>query len=195
MNGPMIVGYGNKASFTSNLNERNLLEEAMMNQMVMDQPKIAKVGEEAPDFMLNDTEGQPWRLSDKRGQVVALLFYPQDETLVCTKQMCSVRDKWAEYMETGAKVIGISDGSIESHNRFATHHNLPLPLLADMGNDVTKMFSHHWWMPTKLTRTIVVIDAEGKVISRKVMFRAFRPNDDEVIAEILYAKTEQLRQI
>ncbi len=45
-----------------------------MNQMVMDQPKIAKVGEEAPDFILNDTEGKPWRLSEKRGQVVALLF-------------------------------------------------------------------------------------------------------------------------
>ncbi len=165
-----------------------------MNQMVIDQSRIAKVGKEAPDFILNDTEGEPWRLSDKRGQVVALLFYPQDETLVCTKQMCSVRDHWAEYMETGAKVIGISDGTMESHTQFAKHHNLPIPLLADLGNDVTKIFSRHWWMPAKLTRTIVVIDAKGIVLSRKVIFRAFRPNDDEVIAAILYAKTEQLRK-
>jgi peroxiredoxin Q/BCP len=165
-----------------------------MDKMVMDHIRLAKVGEEAPDFILNDTEGKPWCLSEKRGQVVALLFYPQDETLVCTKQMCSVRDNWAEYMKTGAKMIGISDGSVESHSRFAAHHNLPIPLLADMGNSVTKMFSHHWWMPAKLTRAIVVINADGIVLSRKVMFRAFRPNDDEVIAAILYAKTELVRK-
>lgn len=164
-----------------------------MNQLVFDQPIFARVGEEAPDFILQDTEGKPWRLSEKRGQVVALLFYPQNETLVCTKQMCSVRDHWAEYLETGAAIIGISDGTMESHSLFAKHHSLPLPLLADTGNEVTKMFSHHWWMPAKLTRAIVVIDTKGKVISRQVMFRAFRPNDDEVIAAILYAKTGQLK--
>ncbi len=108
--------------------------------------------------------------------------------------MCAVHDQWAEYLETGAKVIGISDGSIESHSRFASHHNLPIPLLADMGNGVTKMFSHLWWMPANLTRAIVVINADGIALSLKVMFRAFRPNDDEVITEILYAKTKQLRK-
>jgi len=56
-----------------------------MDQMVMDRIRLAKVGEEAPDFIVDDTEGKPWRLSEKRGQVVALLFYPQDETLVWTK--------------------------------------------------------------------------------------------------------------
>lgn len=165
-----------------------------MNQMVMDQPRIAKVGEEAPDFILNDTEGHPWRLSDNRGQVVALLFYPQDETLVCTKQMCSVRDNWADYLDTGANIIGISDGTIVEHTQFAAHHRLPLPLLADSGNDITKIYSHHWWMPAKLTRAIVIIDAEGRIVSREVMFRAFRPNDDAVIAAILSARTNQLRR-
>ncbi len=165
-----------------------------MNQLVINQQKMAKVGELAPDFILNNTSGEPWRLSERRGQVVALLFYPKDETYVCTKQLCSVRDHWTEYLSTGAAVIGISNGSIESHSRFAQHHNLPLPLLADIGRDVTKKYSHHWWMPTRLTRAIVVINAEGVVLSRKVMFGAFRPNDDEVIAAILYAKTDQLRK-
>jgi peroxiredoxin Q/BCP len=164
-----------------------------MNQFVAQPQQIAKNGETAPDFMLQNTEGETWRLSTHRGQVVALLFYPKDETLVCTKQLCSLRNHWLEYQATGAVIIGISDGTIEEHARFAVHHNLPLPLLADMGNTVTKAYSHHW-LPTRLTRAIVVIDANGVVLSRKVMFRAFRPNDDEVIAAILYAQTELLKK-
>lgn len=163
-----------------------------MNQLVTHPQQIAKIGEAAPDFTLRNTEGEEWRLSAHRGQVIALLFYPKDETLVCTKQLCSVRDHWSEYVATGAEIIGISDGSIEEHSQFAEHHHLPLPLLADMGNGVTKAYSHHW-LPTRLTRAIVVINAEGIILSRDVMFRAFRPNDDEVIAAILYAKTELIR--
>ena len=64
---------------------------------------MSKVGEAAPDFELKDNEGQPWRLSDQRGRVVALVFYPRDETPVCTKQMCSMRDRWNDYESTGPK--------------------------------------------------------------------------------------------
>lgn len=164
-----------------------------MNHVVANQQYMAKIGEIAPDFLLSNTEGEYWQLSKHRGQVIALLFYPEDETLVCTKQLCSVRDRWAEYLATGAKIVGISDGTPEEHSRFTKHHHLPLPLLADLGNSVTKAYSHHW-LPTRLTRAIVVINADGIVISRKVMFRAFRPNDDEVIAAILYAKAELVRK-
>jgi peroxiredoxin Q/BCP len=164
-----------------------------MNQFVARPQQIAMNGEIAPDFMLHNTEGEEWRLSQFRGKVVALLFYPGNETLVCTKQLCSVRDHWAEYIATGAEIIGISDGTVEEHIQFAEHHHLPLPLLADIGNWVTKTYSHHW-LPTRLTRAIVVINADGIILSRKVMFRAFRPNDDEVIAAILYAKTELLKK-
>lgn len=164
-----------------------------MNQGINYQQQIAKIGEIAPDFLLNNTDGEQWQLSKHRGQVIALLFYPGNETLVCTKQLCSVRDHWSEYVATGAEIIGISDGTIEEHTQFAEHHNLPVPLLADLGNGVTKVYSHHW-LPTRLTRAIVVINADGIVLSRKVMFRAFRPNDDEVIAAILYAKTELIRK-
>src|SRR5205085_8719166 len=86
---------------------------------------------EAPDFTLKDGEGHDWRLSDQRGRVVVLLFYPGDETPVCTRQMCSVRDRWEDYQATGAEVVGVSKDSPESHRAFAEHHSLPLRLLSD----------------------------------------------------------------
>jgi peroxiredoxin Q/BCP len=164
-----------------------------MNQFVAHPQQLAKIGESAPDFILHNSQGKEWRLSKYRGKVVALLFYAKDETIVCTKQLCSVRDHWTEYLETGAEIVGISDGTIAEHRRFAEHHDLPIPLLADLGKAVTKAYSHHW-LPSWLTRAIVVINADGIVLSRKVMFGAFRPNNDEVIAAILHAKTELLKK-
>ena len=75
----------------------------------------AEVGQLAPDFELKDADGRVWRLSDHRGKVVALVFYPKDETPVCTKQMCSMRDRWTDYEGTGAEVVALSIGSVESH--------------------------------------------------------------------------------
>ena len=89
-----------------------------------------KINEPAPDFSLPDGDGEQWRLSDHRGKVVVMLFYPGDETPVCTRQMCSVRDRWEDYRETGAEVVGISSDSVESHQKFAEHHDLPLRLLS-----------------------------------------------------------------
>ena len=66
----------------------------------------ATPGSTAPDFCLQDTNGNQWRLSDKLGCVVLLLFYPANETLMCTKQLCSVRDNWAKYLETKKKKLG-----------------------------------------------------------------------------------------
>ncbi|HEU0251927.1 MAG TPA: peroxiredoxin, partial [Pyrinomonadaceae bacterium] len=98
------------------------------------------VNEPAPDFTLKDGNGHDWRLSDHRGKVVVLLFYPGDETPVCTRQMCSVRDRWDDYVATGAEVVGISSDSIESHRKFSEHHNLPLRLLSDSEGVAAKLY-------------------------------------------------------
>ncbi|PYT07469.1 MAG: hypothetical protein DMF60_07025 [Acidobacteria bacterium] len=88
-------------------------------------PTGVEVGNIAPDFELRDSENKTWRLSNHRGKVVAFVFYPKDETPVCTKQMCSMRDRWTDYQSTGAEVVAISVGSVDSHKRFAEHHGLP----------------------------------------------------------------------
>jgi thioredoxin-dependent peroxiredoxin len=153
----------------------------------------AQVGERAPDFTLKDSDGLEWRLSDQRGRVVVLLFYPGDETPVCTRQMCSVRDNWEEYAATGAEVIGISTDTVDSHRSFAENHSLPLRLLSDVGGEVSKAYAAQSWLPNRSARAVVVIDADGIVRYRKVQpLSLFRPKDDEIITAIRAARAEAL---
>lgn len=156
----------------------------------MNRKTPAEIGTAAVDFALQNIDGQDWRLSDHLGQVVALLLYPKDETFVCTKQLCSVRDNWAEYLKTKAIIVGISPGTVEEHQHFAKRHHLPLPLLADTGGQVTRAYSQRWWGPIWFNRAIVVVDAKGIIRYRKVMLRARRPTDYKVISEIYAAQTD-----
>jgi peroxiredoxin Q/BCP len=143
----------------------------------------------APDFTLKDGDGNDWRLSEQRGRVVVLLFYPGDETPVCTKQMCSVRDNWEQYQETGAEVVGISTDSVESHHKFAEHHSLPLRLLSDPGRRVAELYGAKSWLPGRAARAVVVIDAEGRVRHNRAQpLSLFRPKDDDVLAAIREAQ-------
>jgi peroxiredoxin Q/BCP len=149
----------------------------------------ATVGATAPDFTLRDGDGREWRLSENKGRVVVLLFYPGDETPVCTKQLCSVRDNWEEYQRTGAEVVGVSTDSVESHKAFAENHSLPLRLLSDPDRRVAEMYGAKSWLPGRAARAVVVVDAEGRVRHNKAQaLSLFRPKDDEVLAAIRAAK-------
>lgn len=92
--------------------------------------KGPRVGDIAPDFELEGTEGR-FRLSEHRGGRVVLLFYPGDETPVCTRQFCSYRDRADDMAALDATVVGISGQDVQSHRDFTTHHGLTVPLLAD----------------------------------------------------------------
>lgn|GEM_PF-140425 len=140
------------------------------------------VGQLAPEIDLLDGDGKRWKLSEARGRAVVLVFYPGDETPVCTKQLCSIRDNWARYRQTGAEVIGINTDSVEKHQSFAANHNLPLRLLSDEESTVVRAYDMK--SPLWIKRGIVVIDKDGYIRYRKVVFPAFRPSDDEVIAAI-----------
>jgi peroxiredoxin Q/BCP len=148
-----------------------------------------QVGATAHDFTLKDGSGNDWRLSDNRGKVVVLLFYPGDETPICTRQMCSVRDRWEDYSATGAEVVGISTDSVESHRKFAEHHELPLRLLSDASGEVAKLYGARSLVPGKVARSVFVIDADGILRYRDVRpLGLFRPKDDEVLAAIREAQ-------
>lgn len=149
------------------------------------------VNERAPDFALKDGDGAEWRLSDHRGQVVVLLFYPGDETPVCTRQMCSVRDRWEDYRATGAEVVGISSDSIESHKKFAEHHSLPLRLLSDADRAVAKLYGAISLLPGRVARSVFVIDANGILRYSDVRpIGLLKPKDDANIAAIRAAQKE-----
>ena len=146
-----------------------------------------EVGNLAPDFQLPDSNNKTWQLSDHRGKVIALIFYPKDETPVCTKQMCSMRDNWQDYEATGAEVAAISVGSVASHKQFAEHHNLPQTLLADEKGEVTKLLNVRSLFGGS-QRSVIVIDKEGVIRYRKSVLPVFRPSDDELIDAIRAAQ-------
>jgi len=155
----------------------------------MAKSNTVQVGSVAPDFTLSDGDNRSWRLSEQRGKVVVLLFYPGDETPICTRQMCSVRDRWEDYAATGAEIVGISTDSIESHKKFAEHHQLPLRLLSDANGEVAKLYGAQSLIPGKVARSVFVIDGEGKITHRDVRpLGLFKPKDDETIAAISEAQ-------
>jgi thioredoxin-dependent peroxiredoxin len=125
--------------------------------------KHPQIGERAPDFELQGTDG-PFKLSEHRGERVVLLFYPGDNTLVCTKQFCSYRDRAEDFSALEATVVGISAQDLDSHRGFVDKHGLTVPLLADVEGGVAKMFSAHNRMGTK--RAVIVIDEQGVVRHR-----------------------------
>src|SRR5256885_10740924 len=146
-------------------------------------------GMTAPDFELLDGRGAIWRLSEHSGRGVVLLFYPGDETPICTRQMCSVRDRWADYSATGAEVVGIFTNTVESHKSFTEHYDLPLRLLADVYRRVADLYGAQSLIPGKVARSVFVIDAKGVLRYRDVRpLGLFRPKDDEVIRAIREAQ-------
>ena len=144
-----------------------------------------KTGEKAPDFTLKDLHGESWSLHDHAGKTVVLLFYPGDNTPVCTAQLCSVRDNWSDYQATGAEVVGISTDSDQSHKSFADKYNLTLNLLADEKGEVIEKYGMKSWLPGRSARGVVVIDKNGDVAYHKVQsLSVFKPSDAEVLDAI-----------
>ena len=97
-------------------------------------------GQDAPDFRLQDQDGN-WRaLSDFRGQWVAVYFYPKADTPGCTTEACEFRDNIFAFEEIGAAVIGISIDAIRDQKAFADKYSLPFPLLADIDGKTAEAY-------------------------------------------------------
>ena len=144
-----------------------------------------QVGDPAPDFVLEGTDGT-FRLSEHRGRRVVLLFYPGDETAVCTRQFCSYRDRADDMGALDAVVVGISHQDLDSHDAFTAHHDLTVPLLADVDREVARAYGVS--APVLGTRRATfVIDEDGIVRHRVVhtLGLDFQSADD--LAEALAA--------
>ena len=126
--------------------------------------KTPRVGEPAPDFELPGTNGA-FRLSAHRGERVVLLFYPGDNTTVCTKQFCSYRDRAGDFGALNATVVGISAQDVASHEAFTAKHSLNVPLLADVDHSVAKLYGASG-PPLGTKRAVIVIDENGVVRHR-----------------------------
>ena len=127
------------------------------------QANSVKVGDPVPSFILKDQTGQPFSVSDYVGKkILVIYFYPKDESSVCTKEACAFRDKYADFTNKGALVIGINGGTVDSHHSFQVGHQLPFILLSDPGNKVLKQFGVKGSFGITGRQTYVV-DLNGKV--------------------------------
>jgi peroxiredoxin Q/BCP len=123
--------------------------------------KTPQPGDPAPVFELDGSNG-PFKLAAHLGLPVVLFFYPGDNNLVCTRQLCSYRDQVHRFDDLGVYAVGISPQSVESHRSFIEEHQLTLPLLADTEFAVSKAYDvHSSFIGTK--RATLVIDAAGIV--------------------------------
>ena len=143
-------------------------------------------GMKAPDFTLQDKDGNMVSLSDFAGRKVVLYFYPKDNTPGCTRQACAFAGSYEAFKSLGAVVIGVSKDSVASHAKFAAKHELPFVLLADPELEAIKAYDV--WQEKKLygkvsmgvVRTTYVIDETGVI--EKVMPKV---KPDTNAAEIL----------
>jgi len=98
------------------------------------------IGQSAPDFSLKDAQGQLHKLSDYKGKIVALYFYPKDDTSGCTAEACNIRDNYAELIKRNIVIFGVSFDDRESHHKFTEKYNLPFPILSDSEKKVTEIY-------------------------------------------------------
>jgi len=120
----------------------------------------------APDFNLEDQNGNLKSLKDYAGKWIVLYFYPKDNTPGCTKEACNFRDA-REQIEiiTGAVVIGISKDSVASHKKFAEKYNLPFPLLSDASGEVASRYGalNNFLVIKLAKRYTYLINPQGKI--------------------------------
>ena len=98
------------------------------------------VGDQAPDFKLEDQSGKVHELKDLKGKKTLIYFYPKDETPGCTIQACSLRDNFEKLQSVGLDVYGVSKDDVKSHEKFAAHHNLPFDILSDSENNMINAY-------------------------------------------------------
>ena len=150
--------------------------------------KIPQVGTPAPDFTLpavtvagGEATGEDLTLSDYRGRTVVLVFYPGDDTIVCTKQLCSYTSDLEQFTRVDALVWGISPQDIASHESFARKQSLGFPLLADVGKSVIAEYGVSMF-GIGVRRSVFVIDGDGIVRWRHVGLAGLNYPDAATIA-------------
>lgn len=99
------------------------------------------MGSVAPDFEAAGTSGKTYRLSEQRGHIVLLVFYPGDDTAVCTRQLTSYSKKPAIHPDHGVVTWALSPQDVESHEHFAAAHNLTMPLLHDKDKNIGALYN------------------------------------------------------
>lgn len=122
-------------------------------------------GEVAPDFTASTHTGETIHLAALRGkQRVILVFYPGDDTPVCTKQLCELRDDWSALQSADTIVFGVNPANATKHTQFVEKYRLPFPLLVDTGSKIAADYGCSALFGLLIRRTVYVIDKKGRVV-------------------------------
>ena len=141
-------------------------------------------GDAAPDFTLPGTGGRDYSLAEFRGRPVVLVFYPGDDTPVCTKQLNTYNDDLGQFQDMNAQVLGISAQDVGSHDAFAGKHGFEFPLLADTDKTVAGLYGTLGPIGFP-RRSVFILDGDGVVryAHRAIAGLTFRPVE-ELIGEL-----------
>jgi len=144
---------------------------------------MVKLNDKAPDFELTADDGGCFRLSEHLGQHLLMVFYPGDNTPVCTAQLCDYRDGIDAFAGLGVTVVGISADDTESHCEFRDKHNLPFTLLSDTDYTVAKRYGCKGALGMK--RAVFLLDEVGVIRYEHVEALAlFRRKAEELLSVI-----------
>jgi len=122
-----------------------------------------KKGDDAPAFELKDGKGNIHKLSDYKGQILALYFYPKDFTGGCTQQACNLRDNFSQLTDAGVTILGVSYDDTLSHKKFSEEYDLPFPLLSDTEKKVAGAYGAKR-EDGGLNRITYLIGEDGKIM-------------------------------
>lgn len=150
---------------------------------------MLEIGTKAPDFTLPDQNGNMHSLSEYRGKKVILYFYPKDNTAGCTKQACGFAERYPQFTEKGAVVLGVSKDSVASHKKFEEKYGLPFTLLADP--ELAAIQAYDVWQEKKnygktymgVVRTTYLIDEKGKIVKAFEKVKA-ADNPEQMLGEL-----------
>ncbi len=147
-----------------------------------------EAGDKAPDFSVEDQDGNTVKLSDFKGKKLVLFFYPKASTPGCTAEACNLRDNWERFQEKGYAILGVSADTQKKQSNFKNKYEFPFPLLADEDKEVIQAYGV--WGPKKfmgkefdgIHRTTFIIDEEGKIeeVIKKVKTKA---HTDQILSE------------
>ena len=150
---------------------------------------MLEIGTKAPDFTLPDQDGNMHFLSEYRGKKVILYFYPKDNTAGCTKQACGFAERYPQFTEKGAVVLGVSKDSVASHKKFEEKYGLPFTILSDP--ELVAIQAYDVWQEKKnygktymgVVRTTYLIDEEGKIAKAFDKVKA-ADNPEQMLGEL-----------
>lgn len=154
------------------------------------------IGDHAPDFRLQDQNGDWHALSDYRGKYLTIYFYPKDDTPGCTIEACNFRDNIYQFRRIGAEVVGVSLDSVASHQEFASKYKLPFILLADENAELTEAFGVLGQFGNRqiATRQTFIIDPKGHIVKH---YAVVKPDEhtQQVLADLEQLMAEDTQAV